>query len=220
MRTLGISIAILGSTTAYAEPCANDADPRSCREHAPTLSIEPGAFFHRFTEDPSAYGVAARTTMPTTTPLTAIGARFRLLFAFGALYVGGEMDVGDAYGGPQLAYNDPHTPGAAPLIAHQDYAAGAVVLGVRKRFDRVSIGGELAAGGRSVAYNWIDRDGSTVTSTFAINHYELDASVRADWWVHPMITVGASIGTGLLGPGDELFELGVAMHFRAFDGMR
>ncbi len=221
MRTLGISIAILGFTRpVHAGPCADEADPRACREHAPTLSIEPGVFVHRFTEDPIADGVAARATMPNPTRFTAIGPRFRFLFAFGALYIGGDVDVGDALGGPKLGYSDPHTPGAPPLIASQEYGAGAAVLGVRTRFDRVSLGAELGAGGRSVVYNWRDQSGATVASSLAISHYELEASARADWWVHPMITIGASIGTSLLGPGDVLFELGAAMHFRAFDGMR
>ena len=58
------------------------------------------------------------------------------------------------------------------------------------------------------------------TSTIRASAPLLEARVRAERWLNPWISVGATVGTSLIEQGAWMGGLNIGFHTRAFSGRR
>ena len=178
------------------------------------------------------WGMAARTlTVPpsaTAVPLAAgsglsLGRRLAASaittnFRFGmtvahGIYVGTELELGGVQSdGVRVA-------GGAAEPTNPLYVGGYLVTGVRGALGRFSLSTEIAAGGRSVQLQGVDKAGTQGTAP-AIGQGVVEARVRAELWLSPWLSGGAVIGTSLVERDETMVGGFLSLHTRAFGGDR
>jgi hypothetical protein len=122
---------------------------------------------------------------------------------------GTEMMTTGTYGSPEIAQ------GTDMMLA----ATG--VVGARGTTRYGALGIEAAAGARSVRYAFDSayhdcNQTTTITTTNAI----VEARARAELWLGPWITAGATVGTSVISQGDWLAGVYLGVHSQAFGGGR
>ncbi len=150
----------------------------------------------------------------------ANGLKLRLVGHHRGLYAGVEA------GGAHVDVPARTTPmatadGMTELTSSADTVVmGGAVLGIDRGYGRVSLGGELFAGGRGLGVKATSRRGACETSaTHIAGHAIVEGRVRADVWLTPWITVGAYAGKDVI-DGQASAGLSLGGHLRAFDGGR
>jgi hypothetical protein len=120
-----------------------------------------------------------------------------------------EMTSTGTFGGPRVVQQ-----GALVLGAYG-------VAGVRGSIGRATLAVEGAGGVRSTRYHFDSTyHACESTSTIAVNQGVVEARARAEVWMGPWFTLGATAGANLLARGDWLAGLYVGFHSRAYAGTR
>ena len=180
----------------------------------PALVIDIGFVRHRFESEPFSLGTGALTAAPTRGQLATVSAdpmANRILFGIGRLfYAGADFDMGWLSTVPRGS-GAPATSG----ILGEAHAIGGIHIAEW----RVSVGAELAVGGRFTALTPTTAMGQTVESTFATSR-EIEGRATIDFWMTPHLSLGAGVGKSLIATDDTRFFLYFGGHLKAMDGMR
>jgi hypothetical protein len=123
----------------------------------------------------------------------------------GALYIGAEGELG---GLVSQVPTDPSMMQNSAMVM-----GGAGLVGAMSRQGNAAFGVELAAGGRSVVYQFAGLDEPTSTS---IGTAVLEPRARAQYWVTPFIALGAQAGANVVSHGDWMAGAFLSIHTRAF----
>lgn len=120
--------------------------------------------------------------------------------AWGSLYLGGELSIGD------LSH---HT------YPYGGFIQGGGVLGVVEPLGPIDLAAEALVAGRSIrlATN-INRLAPAATEAV------VEARVRMAWWLVPWMTITGEAGAGVLDRSEWVAVIGVGIHTRTFGGRR
>jgi hypothetical protein len=171
------------------------------------------------------YTFRVSSMSPSTAPVhaNALAVRIRLGgVTKGPFYGAIETDLGGLTSGPTLG-TEGMADGYQPTYdsPYTMYSAFHGVVGARAKLGMLALSAELAGGLRMLTFMVSDQLGSCASSGSAvIATGELEARARADVWVSPHMTVGASVGTSLIDRDDRTIAVGITGHMRAFDGAR
>lgn len=205
----------------------------------PRLFVEVGAGVRQFrsglggqrataVHDTSQF--AYRVVMPPTAdaaPLD-VAATTTLRLGFGVprgFYSGLEFEAGGlvapASAGTEMM-SAPGTFGSPDIRQRGGLVLGFTGLaGFRAALGPASFAVEGAAGLRSVRYQFESAYHHCVsTTTIASTHEVVEARARAELWLNPWISAGATLGANVLERDDWMAGLFVGFHSRAFAGSR
>ncbi|MEZ4399808.1 MAG: hypothetical protein R3B06_07305 [Kofleriaceae bacterium] len=145
----------------------------------------------------------------------AAGAKLRLVGHHGRFYLGLEGGLARVAGDGRVM-TDASPDGLTTLTTSADtLALGGVVAGIDHRVGRLSIGGELFAGGAGLVVEATSVRGACETSdTHWAGRGVIEARARADVWMTPWLTVGAYGGKDVVS-GVASAGLGIGGHLRA-----
>lgn len=236
------------SSTAVETPaCIDDTDVvgfRKCTKFGawarstrfPRIFIELGTNVRQFGS-----GLAARTgtvahgserfafrtvmAEPVASRDTAVLSSIRAGVGVGRRgYLAGELELGGLTS-PAAATAEMMTSGAfgSPTVQQErGFAVGGLaVAGYRARLGPASISVEGAAGARSVRYHFASayQDCAETTSIVETNGV-VEARARAEAWLGPWVSAGATVGSSVIARGDWMAGLYLGFHTRAFGGSR
>ncbi len=180
----------------------------------PALVIDIGFVRHRFQSEPFSLGTGALSVAPTRGDLATVSAdpmANRILVGIdGLFYAGADFDMGWLSTVPRGS----GTPAASGVLG-EAHAIGGVHIAEW----RVSVGAELAIGGRFTALAPTAPPGVVVESAFATRR-ELEARATIDFWITPHLSLGGGFGKSLITTDDTRFFLYLGGHLKAMDGMR
>ncbi len=191
---------------------------------------ELGAVALRFDPDPIetvATGANGATYHVTSMPgdhrsVKATGVRFRNMASFGAWYFGSELDFASITDGPQLEADvvsrDTGVSTTMDTGTHGFVMASKLAVGRRARFGALAFGAELAPGARIAVYSSSALpDGATGA---AQAWFVLEAQAKADVWIAPNFTLGASAGVDLMQDHDVSLAITLGAHLVPYDHLR
>jgi hypothetical protein len=202
------------------------------------LWIQPAIAIARIPLSPSeaAAGTAYSATSSTGYQLhlapgtelhpVAVGARFRVGYHGPLLTLAFETTFGVFADGPTVVTT--LDSGAAQTTRGGDYVDIAGVVGMHHRWNRITLGGELAVGERSIYLQGGFPDGYTgcpgaatgrdcEVGVIADTRLLVEPAASVEWWVHRQVTLTATAGYDIAG-GGEVLAIGVAVHDEPFDG--
>lgn len=180
------------------------------------VAHEASQFAYRVVMPPSeasALDVAAMTTLRL-----GLGLRY-------GFYGGLELEVGGLASAAPVRtemMSDPGTFGSPEIRQRGGLVVGAAGIGgVRASLGPASFAVEGAAGLRSVRYQFESEYHHCITTTtIGSTHQILEARARAELWLNPWISAGATLGTNVLARDDWMAGVFVGFHSRAFAGSR
>lgn len=118
------------------------------------------------------------------------------------------MDTG-SYGSPQISQG-------AGLVA-----GGYAIAGLAGATRHATFALEVAGGARTVRYAFDSTfNACNQTSHIGVTRGLLEARARAELWLNPWISAGATLGSSVIEHGDWLAGLYFGFHTRAFGGGR
>jgi hypothetical protein len=212
---------------------ARPADARGCHERShvvgyehctmfglwsrdvdqPRLVLDVGYLHHRFTGEPFSLMSAARETMPATDLRTgaSVPGVHRLLYSPGGLlYIGAEFGFG-------WLSRPPHV--GADLST--SYGVFHALVGAHVNpIWRVSLGAELAAGGRVESMSECTSKPCPDSSELTQTSREIEARALVDLWMTPQLSLGVGYGRSLIADNDTTWMIYLGIHVRPMDGMR
>ena len=225
LRTSLVLAVVTAAAIARADdPLPLPADDPSCVDHddivgyrqcprygtwgqntkSPNVFIAIGVNFRHFSDDPPA--VAARTTMPTSTPdqtggneALTIDERIGVELHHG-LYLALDFELGN-FG----ALSDGNTANREVVFD------GLAAVGYRGALGPLTLSGELAGGGMEYGY----ADDSALRGQAMV-----EVRGRADLWLGPWFTIGAALGTSIIRQDEWLAGLYLTCHSRSYAGDR
>jgi hypothetical protein len=236
-----------GSSSSSA--CVDDTDVhgfRSCTKfgmwasnmRVPRIFVELGSTVRQFNSglDDQTGAIAHgdeqfsyRVVMPTSTDAVrdvAMMSTMRIGFGIPrGFYSGIEFELGGLVSPAAASTEMTTTPGT---FGNPDVRqSGGLVLGFtgvggfRASGSRGSIAVEGAGGLRTVRYNFDSTYHHCETrTTIVANQSVVEARARAELWLSPWVTAGATIGANVLERNDWMAGLFVGFHSRAFAGGR
>jgi len=167
-----------------------------------------------------------RTVMPTESPSDlAMTSSLR----FGAVlphhfYSGLEAELGGLVSQPNANAQMTSTGsfGAPELTqSHGMVVGGLAFVGLRGDIGLGSLAVEGAGGVRDVIYNFTSTYHECETSSsISIVRPVVEARARADVWLGPWLTLGATLGANVLAKSDWMAGLYLGLHSRAYGGSR
>lgn len=163
---------------------------------------------------------AYRMTGGGTSDAAAVGADLRIV-AGRRWYAGAEASIGGIAADETAmeAVTVEAMDGVTFAPTMQLHVAGGVVAGVRMPVGRLTVSGELFAGGRMIQAEIASAYGYCETVVHARDHaVVVEPRARVDLWVSPWMTVGAFAGADLATADARVFGLYLGGHARAFDG--
>jgi hypothetical protein len=236
------------STTATLEPaCVDDTDVvgfRKCKTFGtwarvmswPRMFVELGTSVRQFgsglgaRSGSVAHGderFAFRTVMaePIRAEDTAVMSVMRVGVGIGrGAYTAAELELGGLTS-PAAATAEMMTSGAfgsPSLQQERGFAIGGLaVTGYRTTVGPTSIAVEGAAGVRTVQYHFASAyHDCAQTTSISETRGVVEARARAETWLGPWVSVGATVGTSVLARGDWMAGAYLGFHSRAFGGGR
>lgn len=181
----------------------------------PRLVLDIGYFSERYQSGPFMLGPTPRTTTQPLDLATGVsGMSIRGLGGIGhVFYTGFEILPGSTFQNPQ-------TLGVQPSYGMFIGLHG--IAGVHVERYRVALAAELAYGLRSLelvhCVPGSDCKGDNLSSDSQTDS-ELQARVRADFYFHPNLAIGAAYGESLVDRGERVLMFSASIHIRAMDGM-
>lgn len=181
----------------------------------PALVIDVGFVRRSFQSAPFSLGTGSLTAAPTHAELATISAdpmADRILVGIGDLfYAGADFSMGWLSTLPRGS-----SPAAASGVLGEAHAIG----GLHVALWRVSLGTELAFGGRITALAPERPPGATAAEATFATRREVEARATIDFWITPHLSLGGGVGKSLITTDDTRFFLYLGGHLRALDGMR
>ncbi len=222
-----VAIAALAPRAAHAKGCHEVSDVvglQRCSRYGtwsreadvPRLWIDIGWFYQRFTSEPFTLAAAPLATAPATVGLgTGVsGAAVRWLGGLGhVLYVGGELMPGGVTDMPRVIGLQP---------TYGVYFGVHGVAGAHVERYRVGLSAELATGFRVTEFVYCEPGTNCKGDNFSDDtqtRLELQARVRADFFLAPHWTIGVGYGRSLVDRDDHIMMVTTAVHIRPMDGM-
>lgn len=156
---------------------------------------------------------------------TAVTTAFRVGAGLGrGFYAGTELELGGLVS-PAAATAEMMTSGTfgTPTVDQQrGLVLGALgVAGFRTHMRGVSLAVEGAGGVRSTRYQYQSAYHNCIeTITFVDTRAVVEARARAELWLAPWVTAGATIGGSVMSRGDWMAGAYLGLHSRAFAGGR
>ena len=179
---------------------------------APRLWLELGMFDHHYQSHRFALG--HREQIGDEPPSLRTNARGGLLRIAGAItrlvYVGGDLEVGDAFIESGLR-------GLPPAEAG-DVGATHVFAGIHVEATRLSFASELAAGFRTEQFYACASAACTPLSA-GQSQGELEARFRGELFLAGHVSTALTFAQSLLDSHDHQIIVTLAVHVRAIDGM-
>ena len=163
------------------------------------MSWDLGASMLRFDPDPIE-GQASPAVHAT-------GVRFRNISSFGAWYFGGQFDFASISDGPVVVVARDTT---MPSSTGGFVAEEKLAIGRRARTGALMFGGEIATGARTASF-----EPHIVQAWFVV-----DAQAKADVWLTPNFTLGATAGIDLVHEHDVSFAITLGAHLVPYDHTR
>jgi hypothetical protein len=238
------------TTVATAEvtpACVDDTDVvgfRKCKKFGtwarvmswPRMVIELGTSVRQFGS-----GVGARSgtvahgserfafhtimTQPESVEDTALMSVIRVgVGVRGRTYAAAELELGGLTS-PAAATAEMTTSGSfgsPTVVQERGFAIGGVgVVGYRATLGKASLAVEGAAGVRSVQYHFASAyQDCAQTTSISDTRGVVEARVRAETWLGPWISAGATVGSSVISRGDWMAGAYLGFHSRAFGGDR
>ncbi|MBA3541952.1 MAG: hypothetical protein H0T79_20215 [Deltaproteobacteria bacterium] len=145
---------------------------------------------------------------------SAVTTQMRMLVGLsGPLYIGVEGEIGGLVSAPPIRAVSERLP---TMEARSGMVLGATALvGAMWRTGRSALGIELAAGGRSVVYEF---DGHGAKFATTAGGAVVEPRVRAEYWLSPWFAAGAMAGANVVASGDWMAAGYLSVHTRAFGG--
>ena len=242
----GDSSSSSSSSSSESTACEESTDVEGYRECVqfglwadnmtiPRIVIEVGSNVRQFTSmAPGADGsvthgdetFAYRVAMPASAQRaeTAVTMTARMLVGTDHLYAGLEGEIG-GLAAPASVTAEMLSTGTygSPVLDETGatFLGGYGVAGVRAGTSRFAVAAEMAGGVRDVEYRFDSsyHDCEQTSSIDAVRGV-VEARARAEVWVYPWVSIGATVGTSVLDRGDWLGGMYVGLHSRAYGGLR
>jgi hypothetical protein len=142
----------------------------------------------------------------------------------GGAYAAGELELGGLTS-PAAATAEMTTSGSfgsPTVVQERGFAIGGLgVAGYRATLGKASLAFEGAAGVRSVEYHFASAyQDCAQTTSISDTRGVVEARVRAETWLGPWISAGATVGSSVISRGDWMAGAYLGFHSRAFGGGR
>jgi hypothetical protein len=229
MRSVGVllaGVAALAPRAADAKGCHEVSDVvglQHCSRFGmwsrdadlPRLWIDIGYFHQRFDSEPFTLAAAPLATphpLDLATETSGVGLRF--LGGIGhTFYTGFELL-------PGMVVDEPQGIGLQPTYGMS--FAFHPIAGVHVERYRIALSAELAPGFRATEFVYCAPGTTCKGANFSDEtqaRLELQARVRADFYLAPQLSIGVGYGRSLLDRDDHIFMVSGALHIRPMDGM-
>jgi len=215
--------------TGYGAWASNMRFPRmfielgsNVRQYSAGLGTQSGTVEH------GVESFTYRVSMPTTSDTARdVAVTSALRVGFGLphhFYTGGELELGGLVA-PATATTEMTSTGSfgAPNLTQSGglVIGGLGIAGVRGTTGIGAFALEAAGGVRNTSYNFrssyhLCEDTTSVSETRAV----VEARARAELWLGPWFTAGATLGANVLSRGDWLAGIYLGLHSRAYGGTR
>ncbi|MBA3503828.1 MAG: hypothetical protein H0T65_25930, partial [Deltaproteobacteria bacterium] len=182
-----------------------------------SVAHEGEHFTYRVSNPSRGEGSQERAVAVVTSARIGMGSRI-------GLYGAAEFEIGGLVHEPDRRAEMTSTGmyGAPKLEEQSALVLGALgVVGFQRGTKRMLLGAELLAGVRSVSYSYRSQYLSCVqTTTVAVARGVIEARARASYFLTPMISLGAQLGTSVIDERDWNVGVFLGGYTRAFAASR
>jgi hypothetical protein len=191
------------------------------RQFSTRIGSESGSVTHG--DETFAYRVAMPASVRRSEMAVTASAQFELGFGHG-FYAGLEGEIGGLVA-PEPLSTEMLSTGTwgSPMLDLQGgmVVGGGGVVGLRGGTSRFAVAAEIAGGVRDVEYRFDSTyHDCEQTSMIDVMRGVLEARARAEVWVYPWVSFGASVGRSVIDGDDWMAGAYVGLHSRAYGGLR